>query len=276
MFPIVVCCLLFVVCCLLFVVVCDSLRFPDLHARICKTYQEALGADKSLPTLYGALVGCCALGHSAVRGLLLVPDGAGASSALGGAAAAAVGSGGVVLVKQEHRSVGAIASSSSSSSSSSTSAAVGSGELARSALPSATSVVPKAFTPSVLMQVLLRLSPSTSVSVTDGAVIGDDAAQPVGAKRKEGGDRGGALSGATDKKTRLTAAASTGATAAKVEGKASSSSSAARALCMAQKDQETAEGMCKEAVIRAVGKTSIPANWSTIFYFSFSFFFFFV
>jgi hypothetical protein len=274
MFPIVVCCLLFVVCCLLFVVVCDSLRFPDLHARICKTYQEALGADKSLPTLYGALVGCCALGHSAVRGLLLVPDGAGASSALGGAAAAAVaGSGGMVLVKQEHRSVGAIASSSSSSSSSSTSAAVGSGELARSALPSATSVVPKAFTPSVLMQVLLRLSPSTSVSVTDGAVNGDDAAQLVGAKRKEGGDRGGVLSSATDKKTRLTAAAST--TAAKVEGKASSSSGA-RALCMAQKDQETAEGMCKEAVIRAVGKTSIPANWSTIFYFSFSFFFFFV
>jgi hypothetical protein len=255
---------------LLFFAVCGSLRFPDLHARICKTYQEALGADKSLPTLYGALVGCCALGHSAVRGLLLVPDGAGAG-ALGGAAATAVaGSGGVVLVKQEHRSVGAVASSSSSSSSSSAYAAVGSDELARSTLPSATFAVPKAFTPSVLMQVLLRLSPSTSVSVADGAVNGDDAAQPVGAKRKEGGDMGGVLSGATDKKTRLTVAAS-----AKVEGKASSSSSAARALCMAQKDQETAEGMCKEAVIRAVGKTSIPANWSTIFYFSFSIFFFF-
>lgn len=45
--------------------------FPDLHARICKTYLEALSPDKSLVTIYGGIVGIGALGHTVVRALLL-------------------------------------------------------------------------------------------------------------------------------------------------------------------------------------------------------------
>lgn len=46
-------------------------QFPELHARICKTYLDALEGDKGLPTLYGAIVGLSALGNHAVRTLLL-------------------------------------------------------------------------------------------------------------------------------------------------------------------------------------------------------------
>ncbi len=42
-----------------------------MHARICKTYLDALEGDKGLPTLYGAIVGLSALGNHAVRTLLL-------------------------------------------------------------------------------------------------------------------------------------------------------------------------------------------------------------
>ena len=35
--------------------------FSDLHARVTKTYLEALGDDKSLPTVYGGLVGMSSL-----------------------------------------------------------------------------------------------------------------------------------------------------------------------------------------------------------------------
>lgn len=44
---------------------------PDLFARICKTLTDALDDDKSLPTLYGGIVGLCALGQSVVKALLL-------------------------------------------------------------------------------------------------------------------------------------------------------------------------------------------------------------
>jgi len=46
-------------------------QFPELHARICKTYLDALQGDKSLSTLYGAIVGLSSLGNHAVRTLLL-------------------------------------------------------------------------------------------------------------------------------------------------------------------------------------------------------------
>lgn len=49
----------------------DSGQFPELHARICKTYLDALEGDKCLPTLYGAIVGLSAMGNHAVRTLLL-------------------------------------------------------------------------------------------------------------------------------------------------------------------------------------------------------------
>lgn len=46
-------------------------QLPELHARICQTYVEALEGDKALPTLYGAIVGLSALGNNVVRKLLL-------------------------------------------------------------------------------------------------------------------------------------------------------------------------------------------------------------
>jgi len=46
-------------------------QFPELQARICKTFLYALDSDKSLPTVYGGLVGLAALGPEVVRSLLL-------------------------------------------------------------------------------------------------------------------------------------------------------------------------------------------------------------
>jgi hypothetical protein len=43
----------------------------DLQPRICKTYIEAFAPDKSLESVYGAIVGLTLLGHSVVRNLLL-------------------------------------------------------------------------------------------------------------------------------------------------------------------------------------------------------------
>jgi hypothetical protein len=48
-----------------------SAQFPELHARMCKTYLDALGPDKTLGTLYGAIVGLSALGNHIVRTLLI-------------------------------------------------------------------------------------------------------------------------------------------------------------------------------------------------------------
>lgn len=44
---------------------------PDLHARICKTYYEAISQKKSLTVAYGGVVGIKALGAAVVRSLLL-------------------------------------------------------------------------------------------------------------------------------------------------------------------------------------------------------------
>lgn len=51
-------------------------QFPELHARICKTYLDALGEDKSLATVYGAIAGLSAMGNSIVRTVLLPQLGA--------------------------------------------------------------------------------------------------------------------------------------------------------------------------------------------------------
>lgn len=48
-----------------------SSLFPDLQARICKTYIDALQSDKSLPSVYGGLVGLSSLGQRVVRTVLL-------------------------------------------------------------------------------------------------------------------------------------------------------------------------------------------------------------
>lgn len=45
--------------------------YPDLHARVCKTYLDAIAPDKSLGTVYGGLVGLSALGQSVLRSVLL-------------------------------------------------------------------------------------------------------------------------------------------------------------------------------------------------------------
>ncbi len=44
---------------------------PQLFARICKTFSEAIEPDKSLPTIYGGVVGLSVLGVGAIRSLLL-------------------------------------------------------------------------------------------------------------------------------------------------------------------------------------------------------------
>ena len=44
---------------------------PDLQARVCRTYLDALHPDRSLATLCGGLLGLSALGQSVVRSLLL-------------------------------------------------------------------------------------------------------------------------------------------------------------------------------------------------------------
>jgi len=46
-------------------------QFPDLQSRVCKTYLEALGSDKSLNTVFGAIVGMSALGVVVVNSLLV-------------------------------------------------------------------------------------------------------------------------------------------------------------------------------------------------------------
>lgn len=46
-------------------------EFLDLQPRVYKTYVEALGADKSLVTLFGGVVGLTALGHPVVRSILV-------------------------------------------------------------------------------------------------------------------------------------------------------------------------------------------------------------
>jgi transcription initiation factor TFIID subunit 6 len=48
-----------------------SSLFPDLQARICKTYIDALQSDKSLTSVYGGLVGLSSLGQRVVRTVLL-------------------------------------------------------------------------------------------------------------------------------------------------------------------------------------------------------------
>ncbi len=45
--------------------------FPDLQARVCKTYVDAMQPDKSLASMYGGLVGLSALGQNIVRTILL-------------------------------------------------------------------------------------------------------------------------------------------------------------------------------------------------------------
>ena len=48
-----------------------SSLFPDLQARVCKTYVDAMQPDKSLASIYGGLVGLSALGQNIVRTILL-------------------------------------------------------------------------------------------------------------------------------------------------------------------------------------------------------------
>eukprot|EP01038_Epipyxis_sp_PR26KG_P010662 gene10662-14318_t len=44
---------------------------PDLQARICKTYVDALSDDKMLTTTYGGIVGLDALGYNIIKNLLI-------------------------------------------------------------------------------------------------------------------------------------------------------------------------------------------------------------
>lgn len=46
-------------------------KFPDLISRICKTYTDALTADKALATVYGGIVGLRALGAHITKTVLL-------------------------------------------------------------------------------------------------------------------------------------------------------------------------------------------------------------
>ena len=48
-----------------------SSLFPDLQARVCKTYIDAMQPDKTLASMYGGLVGLSALGQNVVRTILL-------------------------------------------------------------------------------------------------------------------------------------------------------------------------------------------------------------
>ena len=41
--------------------------YPDIFARVCKTYLDAISCDKSYTTMYGGLVGLDAMGHQLVR-----------------------------------------------------------------------------------------------------------------------------------------------------------------------------------------------------------------
>jgi transcription initiation factor TFIID subunit 6 len=45
--------------------------FPDLHARVCRTYMDALAPDRALATVCGGIVGLTALGHNTVQSLIL-------------------------------------------------------------------------------------------------------------------------------------------------------------------------------------------------------------
>ena len=45
--------------------------FPDLQARVCRTYVDALGADRALTTVCGGIMGLTALGHGTVQALLV-------------------------------------------------------------------------------------------------------------------------------------------------------------------------------------------------------------
>lgn len=48
-----------------------STHFPDLHPRVCKTYLDAIEADKSLSTMFGGLAGLSSMGTNVIRTLLL-------------------------------------------------------------------------------------------------------------------------------------------------------------------------------------------------------------
>lgn len=45
--------------------------FPDLLPRVCRTYLEALSAEKSLQTIYGGLIGLFYLGQNVIKNVLL-------------------------------------------------------------------------------------------------------------------------------------------------------------------------------------------------------------
>jgi hypothetical protein len=49
------------------------LIFPDLHARICKTFIEAISQKSSLSTIYGGIMGLGCLGISVIK-TVLVPQ----------------------------------------------------------------------------------------------------------------------------------------------------------------------------------------------------------
>jgi hypothetical protein len=48
-----------------------SPSFPDLHARICKTYIEAVNQKASLSTIYGGIIGLGSLGINVIKTILL-------------------------------------------------------------------------------------------------------------------------------------------------------------------------------------------------------------
>lgn len=54
-----------------FICVKYSEQFPDLQARVCKTFIDALSDDKSLTAVYGGIVGLSSLGHTVIKSLLL-------------------------------------------------------------------------------------------------------------------------------------------------------------------------------------------------------------
>ena len=45
--------------------------FPDLQARVCRTYLDALSAERSMTTVCGGIMGIASLGHGTVQALLV-------------------------------------------------------------------------------------------------------------------------------------------------------------------------------------------------------------
>lgn len=205
-------------CCLL-VHHIHSGQFPELHARICKTYIDALAEDKSLATVYGAIVGLCAMGNSIVRTVLLLQLGAiqsrlQAAEADCGVSTAVPGAQSQVLAELPAGAGVAV-----------------SGQRVKQE-PGAAQV------------------PSSSDNGSSSSGKGDGKAGA--GKRKRGASLDGAaeMTAAGDFTTSNTAITSTATTSATAQGRPKFSKASAVKLMQ----QQVAVGMCREALLRALGE----------------------